>query len=73
MKNQFIVVARASNLDTVVVNVSQIFSIYELEDNCAYIVFYIGSKEERGLKVTDSVDELLNQFDGASPFVELET
>ena len=73
MSNQFIVVTRASNLDTVVVNVSHIFSICELEDNCAYIIFYVGSKEERGLKVTDSVDELLNKFAGTSPFVELET
>ncbi|MDE6474340.1 MAG: hypothetical protein K2L70_04510 [Clostridia bacterium] len=73
MSNQFIVVARASNLDTVVVNVSHISHIYELDDNCSFIVFYVDSKEERGLKVTDSVDELLNQFDGAFPFVELET
>ena len=73
MSNKFIVVTRASNLDTVVVNVSHISHIYELDDNCSFIVFYVDNKVESGLKVTDSVDELLNQFDGASPFVELET
>ncbi len=73
MSNQFIVVTRASNLDTVVVNASQIIEIYELEDDCSFLIFKINSKFEIGLKVTDSVDELLSNFDGASPFVELYT
>lgn len=73
MSKQFIVVTRASNLETVVVNVSYISHIYELEDNCSFIVFDVDNKVESGFKVTDSVLDLLNNFDGASSFIELET
>ncbi len=73
MSEQFIVVTKTSNLDTVVVNASQIIEIYELEDGCSFIVFYVNRKVESGVKVTDSVEKILNNIGRAIPFVEFET
>ena len=72
MNVKFIAVSKVNNLETVMVNVSHIIEIYELKNDCSFLVFSIDGKE-RGLRVNDSVDFLFSRLDIASQFVELIT